>query len=264
MCSVYPNSGKTNIYRKLVAAKIPRTSIKRSPSTYNCNIPTPRLAWCSSNNTNTTVRSNNQHTSRNHNDTVRGDPIKEGRNLQMHVHRNNNNSNIGLEIKTKSYDQTKICPGLKIVAPEFRKPETNWKRSPQSEYSNTEVYDDDMISVWSSFDLKSYDLDCRGNNTRAKSAPPRRLPYQCGNATLLYSESRGSSQCSKRDRSHDKLKQVLAETTPKLVKSVHLDYDLYLQALKLEKCVPVGVSDKRIRKDIAMIFKKHNASKFPK
>ena len=46
--------------------------------------------------------------------------------------------------------------------------------------------------------------------------------------------SQGSSQCSKRDRSHDKLKQVLAETTPKLVKSVHLDYDLYLQVMAIQ------------------------------
>lgn len=54
------------------------------------------------------------------------------------------------------------------------------------------------------------------------------------NIKLIYDNvtrrfPQGSSQCSRRTGSHDKLKQVLAETTPKLVKSVHLDYDLFLQ-----------------------------------
>lgn len=261
MCSVFPNSDKDNIYRKLVAANIPRRS-HRSSSTHH-NIPAPRIAWSSSKNTNSSVRLSNKHSyiPRNHNSiaVIKEEPVRE-----VEFHRDNNKSKIGLEIKINSFNHYNVPhadTGSYRAGPEIIKQDSSWTKPPQSEYPSTEVYDDDMISVWSSFDLKSYDLDCRRNSARAKSAPPRRLPYHCGNATLLYSESRGSSQCSRRTGSHDKLKQVLAETTPKLVKSVHLDYDLFLQALKLEKCVPAGVSDKRIRKDIARVFKKHNAAK---
>ncbi|KAL5270168.1 hypothetical protein ACHWQZ_G001039 [Mnemiopsis leidyi] len=251
MCSVFPNSDKVNIYRKLVAARIPRTTNRSSAAPRHA--PTPRVAWCSSKKTSNSSVNNKRSCSPRHCNAGPADD-------QVKVHHNSNPS-IALEIRIQSYRRSSNCPGAEISSSEKTRQENSyWTKSSQSEYSNPELYDDDMISVWSTFDLKSYDLDCRDNNTnsRAKSAPPRRQTYNCGNAALLYNESRGSSQCSRRNKNQEKLNRVLAETTPKLIKSVHLDYDLYLQALKLEKCVPANVSDKRIRQDIDRIFKKHN------
>lgn len=150
-------------------------------------------------------------------------------------------------------------------------PTRNSSGSPRS----TEVYDVDMVTAWSSFDLKSYELTLQPPMARAKSAPiKQRRELQCNTATLLYDKqihvrqsehklrpSSSASRCSSRT-STQQAQSVLQSTfqspqfQQRMVKFLKspADFELLLQALKLERCVPRGASEAMLRKNLQSIL----------
>jgi len=141
----------------------------------------------------------------------------------------------------------------------------------------TEVYDVDMVTAWSSFDLKSYELTLQPptHGVRAKSAPiKQRRELQCNTATLLYDKqiharqaehkfrpSSSASRCSSR-ASNQQAQSILQSTfqspqfQQRMVKFLQspADFELLLQALKLERCVPRGASEAMLRKNLQSIL----------
>lgn len=260
MCSDLPSSQSADIYKRLLAESISRTKSRNfEPVIIRNNFPTKNRKT-DSNIPNFVKQYEFKRSPVNEKTEIQKDRCK--RINQVSVVDNSSDAQIGLQIKINSYNQNSQNEpprsGNRSTKEEPRNPSRSNKKV-------DEAYDDDMMSVWSSFDLKTYCLSGKlrdGACMRANSAPPQRQQYRCRNAAIFFSEEvkcqRNRTSIS--PRKNKKLQHVLTETTPKLIKDIPIDYEIFLKALKLEKCVPSGVSDNQIRQNINRVINRHDSA----